>query len=463
MIRLKNRFRQGAASFYIVAFSTIILMILASSFAAVVLSGMARSSNDDLSQSAYDSALAGVEDAKLAFANYKRCLETIGDTSNAGKKEPNSSEPITCEDIIYWVEHESSDCDQVAHILGRIGKDDEREVLISGTQASSDGKVVDTTNQAYTCVMLKDVLSDYRATLTSNESDKLVKVKFDNKNSSDVVSKVKTVKISWYSSRNVEDFNYNNILNREVAFQPSSATVPVPPTLQVQIVQTAKQFNLSQFDKTSARATNRATVFMVPTNDQELASKDLSNNYFGQYDTAKAKNMISAEKIANTNNRLETNLPFVVYCPENSTDGYACTVELELPDTIGGGRNEDTFMFVISLPYGEPDTDFALEFYCADGTTCSKQTVVVDNKPTEENSSQAKLKGVQVNVDSTGRANDLYRRVEVRLESKDNAYLSSYPMYAVELLGKDTNLSKKGKDYSPTVEYGVNIGHDHGF
>ena len=71
----KSKFKKGAASFYIVAFSTLIMVILATSFATVVMSETTRTSNDDLSQSAYDSALAGVEDAKVAFFNYQNCIK----------------------------------------------------------------------------------------------------------------------------------------------------------------------------------------------------------------------------------------------------------------------------------------------------------------------------------------------------------------------------------------------------
>ena len=65
-MRKKIKNKKGAASFYIVAFSTLIMVIIAASFAAIIISEVTRTSNDDLAQSAYDSALAGVEDAKLA-------------------------------------------------------------------------------------------------------------------------------------------------------------------------------------------------------------------------------------------------------------------------------------------------------------------------------------------------------------------------------------------------------------
>ena len=70
---MKRRTKEGAASFYVVAFSTLVLMIIATSFAAIIISEVTRTMNDDLSQSAYDSAMAGIEDAKLAFYNYQNC------------------------------------------------------------------------------------------------------------------------------------------------------------------------------------------------------------------------------------------------------------------------------------------------------------------------------------------------------------------------------------------------------
>ena len=80
MKRIQQRFKKGVASFYIVAFSTLILVIVSASFATVILSEVTRTANEDLSQSAYDSALAGVEDAKVALLKYHQCLYTQADS-----------------------------------------------------------------------------------------------------------------------------------------------------------------------------------------------------------------------------------------------------------------------------------------------------------------------------------------------------------------------------------------------
>ena len=97
--RKKQGFKSGAASFYIVAFSALILTIVAIGFAVVIVSELTRSSNDDLSQSAFDSALAGVEDAKLAFYNYQTCIER-GATATV----PNNDDSLSCGEIIYYME-----------------------------------------------------------------------------------------------------------------------------------------------------------------------------------------------------------------------------------------------------------------------------------------------------------------------------------------------------------------------
>ena len=103
-----KQYKKGAASFYIVAFSTLILMIVAISFAAVIISEVERTSNDDLSQSAYDSALAGIEDAKMAYYNYLNCKDKDGDNCKLINTLMNDD-----------TERDADDCNMVWEMLGR--------------------------------------------------------------------------------------------------------------------------------------------------------------------------------------------------------------------------------------------------------------------------------------------------------------------------------------------------------
>lgn len=422
MIRkLGKKFRKGAASFYIVAFATLILVVVSSSFAVVIVSEIARTSNDDLSQSAYDAALAGVEDAKLAYTNYRACLE----------KQPSYPDALTgdawvnCQDIVYWMKH--PDCDMVAHILGRIGKYDSGEVLIQETAAAGGGSS-NNINEAYTCTMIETSLTDYRASLSSSNLYQIVKVKLDN---GVRAADIEKVKISWYSQREGAIFNFTNVLpaSMRVAFQSLKSTkAATPPTLSVELIQTANTFTLAQLNgQTVNGTTDRATMYLVPTNNTAMARSSTTNNYTGIYNGG--ENVLTAAQIMSTNDHMK-DLPYVVYCDPNTDEEFLCSATMTLPLPIGGDRSDETFMFVVALPYEQPDTDFSLEFLCKDGNPCSS-TTNPDGSTTTSN--VAKTDGVQVVIDSTGRANDLYRRVEMRLEATDSNF--AYPMYAIQVLG----------------------------
>lgn len=419
MKRIKEKFKSGAASFYIVAFSTLILIIIATSFAVAIVAEVTRSSNDDLSQSAYDAALAGVEDAKLTFMNYQNCVNSGANYAD----ELSGNVDVTCQDIVYWMNHPN--CDMVGHILGRVGKTSEGgEVLVEETENSSDSGNNEM-NQAYTCVTIKTKLNDYRASLSSMNPYRIVKVDLDKANASDI----KAVKISWFLNGGTLALDYTNYTSGRVAFQPLNlVNASTPPTIAVELIQTAQNFTMAQLNGTTTGGkTDRATVYLVPTGSASHAT-GTTQTYVGAYDSTNHRNQLSAAQIAATNDH-KKDLPFTVYCPGDTvTDEYVCSATLNLPDPIGGARSKDTFMFVVSLPYGQPETDFSLEFICADGKDCGS---AVAGGGSMGDTSIASLNGVQVLIDSTGRANDLFRRVEVRLEPADNAF--AYPFYAVQV------------------------------
>lgn len=470
----KTRFKKGAASFYIVAFSTLILLIIATSFAAIIISSVTRTTNDDLSQSAYDSALAGIEDAKLAFYNYQNCLKQ-GDASAA---MPRPGDPLTCSAIMWYVEQggrneaetEASDinystCDMVSRILGRVGTDEASEVVIQETDIASNNM-----QQAYTCTKINTSLKDYRSTLSSTNQIRVVRVKLDN----GVQAKdIKKVKISWGSNISENDFSYSNFSSGKVIFPQTGIVgfgkVATPPTISLALIQTANEFSLSDFDTTRGSTTNRGMVYMVPTGGDNgtAASKNVAGNYKAGYNAAEGINHIGAAGFLESNNKLgdtNKNLPYAVYCPrqsESSATEFACSTVLDLPDPVPNPvngereRSNDTFTFVVGLPYGKPATDFSLEFYCSEGTTCYTDTFSYEDGEgntvtTTEDTNRANLKGVQIEIDSTGRANDLFRRVTARLEAADDVSLSI--MGPLELLG-DTGSEVLKKDYRVTKEW----------
>lgn len=434
-------FKKGAASFYIVAIATLILVIVAASFAAVIISEITRTSNDDLAQSAYDSALAGVEDAKLAYYNYQNCKENSGVVGGG----------LECNDIIEWVEEGTkpagikSSCDMVAAILGR-GTGGEVPV-----QESSANNM----QQAYTCVKFSPRTEDIKGRVDESNPVYTVRLKFDETETGTiadedrVANKIAKVKVKWHSDTDGDERRYAKFGDKGLFEQ----TEPMPAVLSVGMVQTSTVFHLSDFDMTMGDRTDRGTVYLVPTNNASLAAGD-------NYELALTKH-IDANGFLKSNDKTSINKPYAVYCEDDS--GYACSVTIDIPRPVGSGvRNKDTFVFKIALPYGKPSTDFSLEFYCNDGTNCYTAPVstAVDESLVVEpvapvtptpvvESPKAVLDGVQVRIDSTGRANDLYRRVETRLVPADTT--TPYPLYAIQLLGSGSG-SLIEKDLSPTCE-----------
>ena len=448
-MRINKKFKKGAASFYIVAFSTLILLIVATSFAAVIISEITRTSNDDLSQSAYDSALAGVEDAKLAYYNYQNCVK---DNIAASSTAPTN---LDCSAIVYYMENPlGQDCDMVGRILGRVGTNEEgKEVVVSETSVGNNMQ------QAYTCVKVQTILKDYRSTLSSSAQIKVVKVKFDEP----VHAKdIKHVKLSWYETADESTYHWTNLPESgtnsgKVVFpQVGVSQAATPPTISLALVQTADSFTINDFDKTIDNTTDRGMLYLVPTKNATFASRNVSNNYNGSWNGS--QNKIGADAFSKSNDKRAMNVPYAVYCNPASTAEFACSVIVDLPEPVNGARNDETFMFVVGLPYGKPNTDFSMEFFC-DGLCATDKVVTVNDEGetvvVEEKTDQASLDGVQVKVDSTGRANDLYRRVETRLESEANSsYLSI--MGPLELLGDNGSSELLKKTEAVKSEWNFN-------
>ena len=412
-----KKFKSGAASFYIVVIATLLFSVIAISFSTLIVSEIRRTSNSDLSQSAYDSALAGIEDAKSAYLSYQSCINQ-GYTTASGN---------ACAKIIGYMEAENPDCDMVAHILGR-AQEENGEVMIEESNISN------AMNQAYTCVIITQSLADYRSTLNSANPSRLVKVNLDNLAAEEVTS----IRLSWYSDNDGTNYRFTNFDGTldKVSFTSRSSVLSTPPTVSIQLIQTAVSFDLDDFETTVGNQTDRGTLFLVPTNDPDAASTSGKVTYSPAYSTTAGVNTLSAEAFLKSNDKTSENLPYAVYCPDNSSSEFACSISIELPGPIGdGSRNDDTFAFILTLPYGGPDTDFSLAF-CTGSGICTD----ADLEAGTTRAVQRNIRGGQIKIDSTGRANDLFRRVEARIDTYDSNY--TYPEYAIELLGHGTVLTK---------------------
>ena len=371
--------KKGATSMIVTVFTIILFSIITLAFTRLILSEVNQTTNTNLSKSAYDSALAGVEDAKIALLKYHDCLNK-GYTINSGN---------TCSKIIAAMQDgvRRQDCSTVSNVLGRT-IDEQHGVTIQEVKNSShDGGSAASKLQAD--------LADYRSTLSSDTRTRIVPLRTDQ------IKDLKYINIKWFSDTNyITQQRSGSAIkwDRNDGLLPSGQHSMSPPFFQ-----SDRNFNLGEFNiASSENSTNRAMLFLKPTND------------------GKGRNDFSATEVAETFDKSGNHL-FTVNCQESS---FFCSATFEVPNTYRGStdRNPATTFLLLTLPYGAPETDFSVSLY--------------NSKHESIN-----FTGVQARVDSTGRANDLYRRVESRVELVDTYF--PYPEFAIQLNDDKNNTTKK--------------------
>lgn len=413
---------------FVVMFTMIILSIIVLGFTRLILSEATKTTNTDLSQSAYDSALAGVEDAKVALLQYHACL----DKGYRAKDGGNS-----CEQIIYNMQTgiAKQDCSTVANVLGREHTKDgtENSVVVQETQNSSDAGNNTSMLQAYTCVTIKEDLDDYRTTLDSSSRLRIIPIRSAN------IDSINHIQIKWFSKVNYNmlqkasngaegqkicgnsawnkaGFNTYKLFPYGGCKDEATNTTgeQAPTMLAARLIQTDETFNLSELS-VSKRAdwTDTGQLYFLPT-------------YSG------GNNSISASAWGESANKGD-NQPIRVNC-NNGT--WFCTVDIDLPKTFNGNdaRSDANTYLLVSIPYGSPETDISITAW-RDGTRYD-------------------FTGVQARIDSTGRANDLYRRVETRVELVDTYF--AYPEFEITIKGNDNSHLKKTFDVTFNCWYGDN-------
>jgi len=383
MVMITHRSREsGAVSLFLVIFAMLLITIVTISFVRLMVTDQQQATTNDLSQSAYDSALAGAEDAKRALIWYRTTCANGGDCAGA-EATINSA---TCNEGL----------SEVITVPG-----DNGEVLVQQQQSANDSKL----NQAYTCVKMQLETDDYIGALSPNSS-KLIPLK-----STDPFT---TVTIEWYNrddlggaTTTVDLLSNVQAQANQPLYQQTDWPVTRPSLLRTQLIQFGSSFTLADFDTSSPAESNANTLFLYPSGStgSTVPVEDTWN--------------IAAEDIRRT----PTGEPQPTRCIGDLIGGgYACTVNITLPNPVGGDANNRTAYLRLSTLYNGAHFRVSL-----DGT---------------------QFDGVQPSIDSTGRANDLFRRVETRVDLVDTNF--PFPEAAVDLTGnlcKDFLVTDRASDF----------------
>lgn len=445
--------KKGAASMYVVIITTMVVMVIAISLIRIVLAEATRTTNESLSSSAYNSALAGVEDGKTLILKYEKCLDTYG-TPEAARAAGNTE----CGDILDYflngiLKTGDPRCDAVQVLL--YGQDKPEEMKISSGSGNGDSL-----EQAYSCVSI-DSGEDYVGKIEGDRNYRSIPIRLDDATASDLYS----ITVEWYtkanndraqgltpavsamatSDDNILDAANNKFYNTtgyslkgmNYRFTDGKDGVPTPPPIKLDFFQTTQNFKLSDFYTSTVvdydhPYTNRFTTTLYPgeTGGSGYAETDSHGNV-----TSRVINWPMERKTAD---KEAVNTPLPAYC-DTASDGYICRAEFEVPnpyrskddhsyieDPATNKRNKNTMLLRISTIYGVPDeVDFRISV--------------------KTNSGKGKFKDIQYIVDSTGRANDIYRRVEARVDTADVYFPEPNYELQVGAEGGDSNLSKRIK------------------
>ena len=379
--------QRGAVSIFVVIFAALLITIVTVSFVRIMVNDQNQATNSDLSQSAYDSALAGVEDAKRALLRYQSICQT--------------GTQVECDEAGSRIS--SNTCNAVVRYGDVIGSDSEGEattgvgeIRIQQSTTANDEAL----EQAYTCVTVDLETPDYVSSSSSNIS-RLIPLR--------ATEEFNTVTIEWFSRDDLGTSTTSTSVNLLSGIsspmplrQTSSWPVDRPPLLRTQLMQYGDSFTLEQFDYMSGSESNANTIFLYPTS----ASAANTSTSFA------ARDQRRTSPTGQTPADISADTPLPVRCRASlASGGYSCQIDLTLPAPIGGGDRTaylrltplyNTTHFRVSLANGSRDVDFD---------------------------------GVQPIVDSTGRANDLFRRVQSRVDMEDTTF--PYPEGAIDLSSGD--------------------------
>lgn len=365
----------GAVSLFVVIFAMLLLSVVTVSFLRIMMTDQRQASDVDLSQSAYDSALAGVEDGKRAILRYQ---------------EACANDPGQCD--TYATQLSTDECNTAVRI-GGVVPGGTGEVLVQQSQSGTDRSL----NQAYTCVTMDLNTDDYTGTIPEGGS-KFIPLKG--------VSSFGQVQISWFSQEDLTTPTASVSVPAKNAGTPLSlptkAAWPAnrPSILRAQLLQYGDQFTLNDFDYiTSSSQANAMTLFLYPTSNGSV-----SDGFLG-------RDVRRGETSPNPAADDQSGSPLPIRCTTSTltSGGYACNATLSLPQPINNGART-AYLRLTSFYKG---TNFKVQL-----RTGVWNTLV-------------QFKGVQPLIDSTGRANDLFRRVQSRVELTDTTF--PYPEAAVDV------------------------------
>lgn len=361
----KQKTQSGAVSIFVVLFFTILVTILTVGFIKLMVGDQQQSTNSDLSQSAYDAALAGVEDAKRVI---RACASSGYNSTNPACIALNAAD----------------DCKVIAR-SGINGNPSDSETIIQST-----GGVGGELNQAYTCANIELETPDFVYDAADGVS-RLIPLR--------ATAEVSSIVVQWLSKENISG---------SAATTPPSTSPPAllptadawgvdsPPVMRAQIITPGENFDINSMDNDASSQ----TIFVRPI---------------------AVNSGLPIESIINTTILRATTLDREY---SNSPEGITCSSDFSHVSTT----KRNLFSCSLTIALDTPMTvDASKNSFLRLTPIYRNATVGVELRGS---SGSVNFDGAQPLVDVTGRASNLFRRIEARLEIGDDF---PYPNYAIDV------------------------------
>lgn len=359
--------QSGAVSLFVVLFTALLITVVTVSFITLMLKNQQQASDNDLSQSAYDSAMAGVEDAKRALLIWKACQES------------RAAPSVNCAAVEVAIAEKR--CDTLSRV-GVVGQQGNETIIQQGTSGNDQAY-----NQAYTCVKISTDTADAQGSLTVDTSE-MIQLKG--------TGAFNTIRISWFQAKDMATAGPVRLPSAPLNKLPQDTrtwSANTPALLRAQLIQSGDSFSYDDLDGAGnpAGKSNANTLFLYPASTgRQLSFRD---------DDVR---------------RVAAKTPQQVRCQTSALVGgaYACSAEITLPEPINGSvASRGVALLRLSALYNK--TSYKIELL-------NGSDVVAFN-------------GVAPLIDATGRANDIFRRVEARVGLSDTPF--STPEATVDVDG----------------------------
>lgn len=415
-ISVSKKFHKGGVSIFIVVIVAVLVSIMSVSFLRLMLRDQEQASKLDLSQSAYDSAQAGVEDAKRFLHRYQ---QECGGGANLATD--------TCKKMQTALNNPNQD--NGCYILSTAGignANGETQVqTTNGTNSTSNDANL---NQAYTCVKMQKNTPDFLGKIEEGQSTivplrgakDFSKVRLSWHSQKDLTNKDRDVTLDEINTPLVSSVDNNLLISRD----QWTRRVNSPAILKTQF------FGYQQ------GARNSGQILTALDNNSFTTGTGLSEVMLFPARGIEARNNHSLpfHRRGEDANGRTNNISAVTCEPNMATTGreYSCSVTISLGHQVT--KADTAYMRLTPIYRG---TEFKAE--------------LLDN-----NDALVDFDGVQPKVDSTGRANNQFRRVESRISFEDPSF--PLPEFALQLedngqpLCKDfwvTNRTNSGMECKP--------------